>query len=567
MRNIRKYITISIFLALFLFSSFNLLFAEVRAFVDRNQVAIGESINLTIVLEDENSSIEMSNLKSHFKVIEQGRTSSVKIINNKYSKEVFFSYILIPKQIGKFTIPPIKVKDKFTNKITIVVTKNKTKVTGNNEVFVDSSISNDSPFLNEQIVYSFKIYNRVEISDLNFQLPNFENFIAKPIKPDKFYRTQIEGMLFNVTEIKYVLIPIKSGKVNIQGGVLSFGVVMQGNNTNSFFNDPFFLGGVRLKKHVLQAKDLNINIKELPKLNYENFSNIVGRIGLNVTIDKKRIKQEESATLSVEIEGVGNLMDCDSVDVKLSDSFKIYKDKPEEEINLTEAGFSGKKTFRFAIVPLKKGSYEIEPIKLSFFDIVEKKYKLLESLPIKIVVEKGDKSVSKGNDNGTTISAPLVKKKVKYLKKDILPIKKELAIENESPLLLKEFIFALLVPIMLFLILKVYFLIFRRKLNDKQLMQQKALLSLKDAKKFNDAFLTNLYNYVIYSILATSNQRGENLSYEEVAKILLTKKDENVVKRVIDFLKRIDEAKYSGVSLEKNYKALIKEAKDITKNL
>ena len=553
----KRIIFIGIFLIFYASSSF----AKNYAFVDKTRVTLGDVINFTISLDDGGITPDISQLKKHFAIMEQGRASSVKIINGNYSKKIFFKYSLVPKATGVFIIPPININGQFTKEIKITVVKNSIKVIGDKKVFIDNLISNSSPFINEQIIYTFKIYHRVQVTNLNFSAPDFKGFMAKPIKPNKMYRENIEGLLFNVTEVSYILIPIKEGKIKIEGAELHFGIVLQ-NAQNSFFSDPFF-GRMRVQRKVLNAKTLELNVKKLPPYK-KNFSQIVGKIAIDVNIDKKKIKAGESVTLSIKIEGSGNLMDIEDVKVALPKSFKIYKDTPEENINLTEAGYSGTKIFRFAIVPLKSGSFTIKPIEVSFFDIVEKKYKLLKSDPITLFVKKADvKDVVINKKNGG-----VSKKEVEFLEKDILPLKTNFSsLKNNEALSINRFILLSVIPIVLFGLLKILLLFFNAKISDARFMLKKSDIAFKKAKKFDSDFLSNLTNALNYAILAIKGERGESLSYEEAKKIVTEKKGAILAETVVKFLEQIDSAKYSGFDKKKDYKPMFLEVKKILKKI
>ena len=113
--------------------------------------------------------------------------------------------------------------------------------------FTETSVSNKSPFLNEQLVYTFKLFRRAEARNINLNMPHDETFFRKETagKP-KRYSQVINGISYDVEEISTALFPLKVGKAALPPSMLELDLILpvQGNRTNDpfarFFNDPFF---------------------------------------------------------------------------------------------------------------------------------------------------------------------------------------------------------------------------------------------------------------------------------------------------------------------------------------
>ncbi|HEX9970623.1 MAG TPA: BatD family protein, partial [bacterium] len=98
--------------------------------------------------------------------------------------------------------------------------------------------------------------------------------------------------------------------------------------------------------------------------------------------------------------------------VEVPPDFERYEPKITENINRTENAVSGSKTFEYVLIPRYPGVQKIKPVLFSYFDIANKKYRILSTPEIVI-------DVAKGSDEFMTVTSGLSKEEVKLLGKDI----------------------------------------------------------------------------------------------------------------------------------------------------
>ncbi len=77
------------------------------------------------------------------------------------------------------------------------------------------------------------------------------------------------------------------------------------------------------------------------------------------------------------------------------------------------SGTSGSKTFEYLMIPRFAGKFRIPPVKLSYFDPVEARYKSLSSGEFQIIVEKGE------DEEGLTMVSSPSKEDIRFIGKDI----------------------------------------------------------------------------------------------------------------------------------------------------
>ena len=554
--------------------------AEIQAVVDRTQIGPGESLELTVSVKGGEGTVDISPIRD-FKVMSGGTSTSVQIINGRMSREVNYTYTLIPLKEGRLVIPPLTVMtDKTTQKtaeIVVTVSPKTQEKTGREDVFAEGKVSNSSPYEGEPIVYTFKLFNAVQIANARFQKPEFSGFTAKEVeKSQKTYRTVMNGREYNVTDLTILLVPVGAGPKTIDPAILECDLVRRQNTRRSPFgmlDDPFF-GQGRLERRVIRTEPLSVTVKPLPPFDGKGqFSGLVGAFQIQSEVDKTTLNVGESATLSVTVSGTGNIMDAAAPEIAIPDAFKSYKDAPQENIQPGMNGYTGEKVFRTALVPLKEGQYTLEPIALNFFDVSSGQYQTRLTAPVSITVHP-----SREKDKIEVYSSPAseakpLKKNVEFTGRDILPLKEDMnALETQKAMTTAWFWAFLLAPALLCLGVKVFLTLTTKKDDPSSLMAQRADQALKDACKPDvsaEVFLTCLSRSLISILLARAGVKGESLTYAEAETILKSGGfSEEAARSATRLLERIDSARFSGQEMDsRSRETLLSETRELVRKI
>ncbi|MEE4355501.1 MAG: BatD family protein [Desulfococcaceae bacterium] len=550
---------------------------EVRATVDRTELRLGESLQLKITVAGAEGEADISPIKD-FRVVSRGTSTSINMVNGSFSQEVSYTYTLIPLRQGNLLIPPLRVKTDGgtlqTEPVRIRVSeKAGTGAADKNidkDIYVQAHVSETSPYAGQQFAYTFKLFRRAEIANAQLRAPDFSSFTVSETEERKQYRTVIRGREFQVTELYYILVPLKAGDFTLGPAVLSCDIVHRSARRRGFFNDPFFGLGSNLEPETLQTRSFNLKVRPLPP--YEGagtFSGLVGDFHIRTTIDPVSLKSGESATLSVIISGRGNIMDAELPEIKVPEGFKIYRDSPEDDVKLSPQGYSGQRAFRAALVPTQPGDFRIPPIRLTYFDTASEKYVSKSAQELTLHIRPSEEK-----QETDIVSAPLpenvsLKKKVEFTGRDILPLKEDPdALQNENSASLLRFLLFFCSPLLLIFLCRIALILGSKKDEPSRIMARRAGNALKQAEKSQqeaEIFLSHLYRAVIFAILSQSGSRGESLTYAEAADILRSAgySEENAVQAAA-LLEKIESAKFSGRLTEKEFcRELLKETREL----
>lgn len=536
--------------------------ATVRAVVDRNQATVGESIDLQITIEGGEGDVDLSAI-SDFKTVSRGSTSSFQMVNGRTSRQLIHSYTLIPLKAGNLTVPalPVTVDGTvhYTVPITIAVSQEPPIDSGRRDVYVSAQVSDPSPWIGQQIIYTFRLFNAVQVAEAKFQPPEFDGFHAEEIESRHSHRTVVNGREYIVTEVVFILVPVETGDLTITPAVLQAGLLQRRRRPRPFAGMDAFFGPTEMTTRVLQTDPIKVTVRDLPpRPPGSSFSGLVGIFQISASLDKSDVKVGDSTTLAVTVSGKGNIMDAGSPDVPAAADFKTYTDNPEEHIQRNAQGYSGSKTFRTALVPVNAGRFRLDPITLTYFDVDRGDYRTLATPAIDIRVAPSDSPtadidvVRADSDRAASLQKP-----VEFTGRDILPLKQGLeALTPHRSMSPRWFSLFIAVPMFGFAVTRTILRMVKKGASPAQIMAQRARQALKasTADRISDAeFLSSLYRALVSAILGARGIVGTSLTWSEARTQLVGLGWEtDAAETAATLLEEIESLNYSGGVLDRS---------------
>jgi hypothetical protein len=347
--------------------------------------------------------------------------------------------------------------------------------------------------------------------------------------------------------------------VTIDAAVLRLGLVTRTRRQRrSLFDDPFFGGGSVTPK-VFQTQPLTVSVQPLPPYHESiPYSGLVGTFDMTAEMENTMLKVGDSTTLIVTVEGQGNIMDAQAPRITLPDAFKVYTDAPQDDVALTADGYTGKKIFRSALVPVKAGDFDLPPVDIVYFDINQKAYRKL-SVPLPTLRVGPSGPAPSGSSFVTPKSSKPEKQTVQFTGHDILPAKEELdALQPYWQLSWPAFLLWLVGPAIVYCGLVVFGHLRRQDIGPGTRMKVKARNALKSAKKAAGpisedetiALLSNLYQALTSAIFSAARRDGEALTWKEVETLLIQcDMEPSEARQTAQLLSAIESAKFGGTRL------------------
>lgn len=359
-----------------------------------------------------------------------GETSTdLGVSDGDLSARVDYIYLIYPKKIGTFQIGPVEVaiegKTFQSNTATLVITEQprSSDVDYETLIFLRAALSTAKVYLEEQVVYTLKLFRKARVSNIDLDLPETEYLTFKRLGNQREYKGVYNGQEYKVLEVRHALIPSKTGALRILPTKMTMLVYPPGEADRGTFDTPLYALTTGIERAV-ESGPLELEVIPLPEdQRPNNFSGLVGSFQIDSLLEPPTIKAGESAILTVFLSGRGNVDRIPDLKLPKLEQTKVYPDLSVLKMEPDAKGLTASKTMRWALVPEKEGHYEIPSLSISFFDTETQKYGVLKTLPHSLSVLAGGKGqvFSAGKEGEATGAA--LKHAVRELGRDILPVR------------------------------------------------------------------------------------------------------------------------------------------------
>lgn len=421
--------------------------AQFTASADRTEIAMGEQFQVTFTLSGGRlksySDFRAPDLNRDFLTLAGPSTSqNMQIINGRVSTSISWTYILQARTVGTFTLAPATIKyDGATLRSgTLRLTVKKAApqagqqrggkeqpadVELGDNLFIRAIPSKTAVYIGEPITVTYKLYTRVAFQlDNPIKLPRMVGFWSEDIEAPTQLQPKVEvynGKQYETFMMRKVLyFPTQSGDLTIEPFEVGTTVrVRKRRKTGDdffdrFFSDPYFDSYEGVKK-TLMTGAVRVKVRPLPEDGKpKSFTGVVGKYEMDVTLDKQRLKTDETATLKVLLRGSGNIRLLDEPAIAFPSGLDHYDPAISENVEHADGTMRGNKSFEYILVPRYPGKITVPPVEFSYFDLEKKRYVTHSSPAMTLVVDEGEKRREAGE---------VERRMIDYLARDIRAIK------------------------------------------------------------------------------------------------------------------------------------------------
>lgn len=351
------------------------------------------------------------------------QSSSTSFVNGKRTSSfnLTYTYTLIANKEGTFTISPATIKvdgEQYTsNGVRIIVlpadqpnnvsagntnsvgqtsqrpTSSQNDNVSEANIFVRTLVSKTRVREQEAILLSYKLYFAgVDVAQFtnNTRIPEFKGFLKQEIESGEI-QTELEhynGRNYQTAVLyRTLLFPQRSGDITIEPA--QFEAVLRVQNraqVRSIFDD--FFGSYTAVNKPITAPGVTIHVLDLPANKPAGFSGGVGQFNLTSKISGTELNANEAVTLTLTIQGAGNMKLLKTPMVDWPEGFEVYDPKVTNNFKNTTAGVSGTRTIEYLAIPRAGGTYTIPPVRFAYYDTQEQDYRTITTPEYTLNIER-----------------------------------------------------------------------------------------------------------------------------------------------------------------------------------
>ena len=576
-----------------------------------NVVASDEQFNVTFILEGEDSPSDFQwDQGDDFQLVwgpQQGRSTSIQVMNGKRTKssQFTYTYILMPKKTGTFTLPQasakVKGKEITSSPVSVEVVSSSSSggssvsgqggsradnVTGisDEDIFLRLTLSRTDVVVGEPITATLKLYQRVNIAGFeDARFPTFNGFWSQEVEAPtniEFSRESYDNKIYNSAVLrKYVLIPQQTGSITIDPAELVCLLNIRVSSGGTSIFDGFFDDYRTIRKRVTSSS-YKVKVSPLPAGAPSSFGGGVGEFSISAKMSKDSLATHEASSLIVTVSGKGNVSLLEAPEVDFPPDFEVYDTKVSENTSKASGGTSGSKVYEFPFIPRSHGDFTVEPVKYSYYDVNAGRYVTLSTDPIHIHVKKGRSSDQQSA--GQTASLPSVNRQgVKSLGEDVRYIHTKLpAFSSKGDFFVDSAMFWILAGAVVLLGAALWAVLMRMAARRADIAGTKtrratkmAMKRLKAAENYLDrnlysAFYEELHKAVLGFISDKLNISVADFSKEKIAQTLASYGvGEGLVTELVGIIDACEFARYSPDAGHEAMKKHYQEALEVISSI
>jgi hypothetical protein len=345
-------------------------YAAVEASVDRDVVEQNESFLLEVVV-DGNTSQEpdVSPLDEDFIVGQSSQMSNTKIINGQISRSMTWTYTLMAKEAGEFTIPPIPVGSEESRPITIKVLEPKQEPPGEADVFVTAEVDADTTWVQAQVLYKIKVYRAVATRQPTLREPVITGAeaLVEVASEESTYDAILGGRSYNVVERSIAIFPQESGEISISPARFEARVIVNGRITG---------------RKVFESEPQTISVKPIPAApdDYPDAAWLPARdldLSEEWSREPRRLAAGEPVSRTITVGVLGQLeTQIPALEIPEPDGISLYPDQPELSRRFESGGIRGVRKDEYAMIAVGNGETSLPAVELPWFDTEEESWKV-----------------------------------------------------------------------------------------------------------------------------------------------------------------------------------------------
>ncbi|MEN1941645.1 BatD family protein [Luteimonas sp. MJ174] len=188
---------------------------EVRAWLDRDRIELGETVTLNVET-DGGGRPDYAPLEDDFRIEQRSSRQSFGQQGGQAVARTLYAVALQPDREGRITIPPLRVGSERTAPIVLTVTAARTApVRARGPAYIEAEVDDSTPYVQQAVGLRLRLYYSAQLVSGQLDQPKPDGAALQRVGSDLQYTREVDGRRFHVVERNYLLVPERSGRIEL----------------------------------------------------------------------------------------------------------------------------------------------------------------------------------------------------------------------------------------------------------------------------------------------------------------------------------------------------------------
>lgn len=337
--------------------------AQTRAWLDRDNIAVGETVTLNIETTSAVSvSPDYTPLQRDFFLTGHTSRREYELVNGRSRTRTLYAVALQPRREGLITIPPLSVGGERTQLLSLQVAARSAQVPARAgaDVFIESEADDEAPYVQQAVGWVVRLYSAAPLVSGQLDQTAPEGASLQRIGDDAQFVREIAGRRYSVVERRFLLIPERSGALTVPGATF------EGRGTGGFFDDLFGNRGSELRA---QAEPRFLQVRPAPADAPQPWLPLHD-LQLRYQSTPQELRTGSAATLTVEAVADGaTAAQMPELQLPAIDGVQVFPDPVQADERFVDGRPRVKLTRRFSLVPSRAGHAQLSGMRLQWWDV------------------------------------------------------------------------------------------------------------------------------------------------------------------------------------------------------
>lgn len=342
---------------------------EVDISLDRNEIARGETVTLTIRIYEQRQGmqLDLTPLTSQFDVLGTRTSSQIRSVNGAVEAWTDYIVTLFPLEEGDLVIPSLDINGTTTEPLEVSVTNEGPRSNqSNEELYLEIETNKESVYVQEQLLFTVRLFYTINgIRNPQFTELEMEDAVIELIGSPNQYEKLIDGQRYGVYEKRYVIFPQRSGPLEIPD-ILFRGEVTDGSSNFVFRN-------LNTRRVTAFIEGTTIDVKERPPaaLGLDSWlpvSNLTLEENWSADINNLKVGDSVVRTVTMTADGLDGavLPPFSGTDIE---GMNLYPDPAGIERTFVDGAIVGTRIETTTMVATESGNVVIPEISIPWWNI------------------------------------------------------------------------------------------------------------------------------------------------------------------------------------------------------
>ncbi|HEY0506393.1 MAG TPA: BatD family protein, partial [Lysobacter sp.] len=337
--------------------------AQVRAWLDRDRIAMGETVTLNI--ETTATTVaepDYAPLLSDFFL--SGHTSRREFVmsNGRNVARTLYAVALRPKRDGLITVPALYVGSQRTQPIPLTVAPGVAPppARSGDDVFIESEADDEDPYVQQSVGWVVRLYSATPLISGQLDQAPPDGASLQRIGDDAQYQRDVGGRRYHVVERRFLLVPERSGELAIPPARF------EGRGATGFFDDLLGSRGGALEA---QAAPRFLNVRPAPANAPQPWLPLQN-LQLRYQSTPQELRVGNAATLTVEAVADGaTAAQMPELQLPDIDGVQVFAEPVQADERFVDGRPRVKLTRRFSLVPAREGAVRVTGLQMRWWDV------------------------------------------------------------------------------------------------------------------------------------------------------------------------------------------------------